>query len=77
MPGIGGCRSANANPRIVDQTIGDAQQAAEARVVIDESSTPSVKCSRFEIVNSATIAENPGCAERQRRRAAGPCCRSC
>ena len=29
--------------------------------------TPRVKCSRLEIVNSATIAEKPGCAEGERR----------
>ena len=56
--GIGGCTSAKAKPTKVAITIGFRKigQNAAWRLTM---CTPSVKCSRLEIVNSATIADNP------------------
>ena len=56
--GVGGWPTANAKPRNVATTIGflNTGQNAACRLTM---CTPSVKCSRFEIVNSMTIAESP------------------
>src|SRR5450432_2772843 len=58
--GSGGCTSAKAKPTNVAITIGlrKTGQNAACRLTM---CTPTVNCSRFEIVNSATIAERPAC----------------
>jgi hypothetical protein len=56
--GSGGCTTANANPSTVAMTIGLPNRLRNF-AWWSMIQTPSVKCSRFEMVKSATMGEKP------------------